>query len=344
MRALGFLSPWEMAVVDRPEPVAGPDDVVIDIIATGICGSDVHGYSGETDRRVGGQVMGHETVGRVRGDHPGLPDGSLVTVNPMIACGSCPACLDGQSQVCPELTVIGVEPTLDGSFAERLLMPRANVVRLADDLEPLHGALVEPLAVGYHALMRARPEASDRLLVIGGGPIGQAAALAARRLGLDHVLVSEPVEARRDLLARLGFATTTPATLAGDRDAVLGGPATIVVDAVGVGPTFADAIAHSTARSRIVLVGLGAPEFTIAPYGIAVTERVVLGSYCYSDEHFRSTADWVSDGHPELDLLIDKTVSLDEGGSAFEALARRPDSNKTLILSGGPVTRGGSDS
>lgn len=333
MQALGYNGPWEMAIVDRPEPAASADVVVLDVIATGVCGSDVHGYTGETGRRVSGQVMGHETVARVRagGD---LAPGTIVTFNPIISCGRCEFCLGGETQVCTESVVIGVEPSLDGSFAERIGVPARNVVALGDSVPILHGALVEPLAVGYHAVMRGTPTPDDRLLVIGGGPIGQAAAIGARRAGVTRVLVSEPAEARRELLEGLGFETTTPEGVDGAVDRVLGAAATLVVDAVGIAPSIAAAVASSTTRARIVLVGMGASEMTIAPYGITVAERVLIGSYCYSEEHFRSTAAWVAEGHPELDLLIDRTLPLAEGAEAFRTVADGTGgANKTLIVS-----------
>ncbi len=333
MQALGYTGPWEMAIIDRPEPVASEDTVVLDVIATGICGSDVHGYSGETGRRVAGQVMGHETVGRVRAGGT-LPPGTIVTINPIISCGHCPFCREGETQVCPESSVIGVEPSLDGSFAERIGVPARNVVPLSETMSVLHGAFVEPLAVGYHAVMRATPHPDDRMLVIGGGPIGQAAAIGARRAGVTRILVSEPTDARRELLVGLGFETTTPDDLPAALDRVLGGKATVVVDAVGIAPSIAAAIASSTTRARIVLVGMGTNEMTIQPYGLTVAERVLIGSYCYSEEHFRSTAAWVGQGHPELDLLIDRTLPLTDGASAFRTVADGTGgSNKTLLVS-----------
>lgn len=333
MKALAYDGPWAMSIVDRPAPTPDADQVVIDVIATGICGSDAHGYSGETGRRTSGQVMGHETVGRVTSGTRFAP-GTLVTVNPIISCGTCDACRAGETQVCPDSVVIGVEPTLDGSFAEQLLVPARNVVALGDHVPILHGALVEPLAVGYHAVMRGAPVPTDRVIVIGGGPIGQAAAIGARRIGLERILVSEPVDARRELLDRLGFATTTPERLEADAARVLGGPATLVVDAVGIAPSFAAAIAHSTTRARIVLVGMGTSSMTIEPYGITVAERTLIGSYCYSEEHFATTAEWVGEGHAELDLLIDRTLPLADGADAFRSVADGTGgSNKTLLLS-----------
>ncbi|MDF1478596.1 alcohol dehydrogenase catalytic domain-containing protein [Leifsonia sp. H3M29-4] len=334
MQALGFNGPWDMTIMERPDPIAGEGEVLIEVIATGICGSDVHGYSGETGRRTRGQVMGHETVGRVAVGSAELSAGTLVTVNPIVACGHCEFCLEGETQVCPDSVVIGVEPTLDGSFAGLIAVPARNVVALEPGMPVLHGALVEPLAVGYHAVMRADPSPVDRMLIIGGGPIGQAAALGARRAGVTAILVSEPVEARRELLEQLGFATTSPELLETSVTERLGGKATAVVDAVGIAPSLAAALQHSTTRARVVLVGMGAKEMSIEPYGITVAERVVIGSYCYSEAHFASTAQWVGEGHPELDLLIDRTLALGEGPDAFKSIADGSGgSNKTLLLS-----------
>ena len=334
MQALEYNGPWDISIVDRPTPVAGDDQTLIEIIATGICGSDAHGYSGETGRRTQGQVMGHETVGRVVGGSDAFTAGSLVTINPIISCGHCEYCLEGESQVCTEAVVIGVDPALDGSFAELLVVPTRNVVALGDRVPLLHGAFVEPLAVGYHAVMRGNPRVDDKLLILGGGPIGQAVALGARRAGVTSILVSEPAPARRDLLEQLGFSTTAPDGLDAAVLSALGGKATLVVDAVGIAQSFASAVEHSTTRARLVLVGMGSSEFSIKPYGITVAERVLIGSYCYSDEHFRSTAEWVGEGHPDLDLLIDRTLLLTDGPEAFRSVAEGTGgSNKTLLLS-----------
>src|ERR1700755_3634091 len=109
MRALVFHGPREMPVKNRPEPEPGPDDTLLAIIATGICGSDLHGYTGENGRRHPGQVMGHETVAYVLEDRTGAyRPGTLVTVNPVLGCRQCAACIAGAAQRCATRRVIGV--------------------------------------------------------------------------------------------------------------------------------------------------------------------------------------------------------------------------------------------
>ncbi len=172
MRALVLSDFWKLTVDDVPDPEAGPGDVLIEVLATGICGSDIHGYTGENGRRVRGQVMGHETVGRVLAVGPDagsdLAVGDAVAVNPVLWCGDCRQCAVGREQSCPDKRIIGVAPELRSAFAERMAVPARNAVKLPAGMPVEHGALVEPLAVGYHALVRGACRAGEAVLVLGG--------------------------------------------------------------------------------------------------------------------------------------------------------------------------------
>jgi threonine dehydrogenase-like Zn-dependent dehydrogenase len=323
MRALVFHGPWHLTVEDRPEPAPGPDDTLLQIVATGICGSDLHGYTGETGRRHPGQVMGHETVARVLEDRTGTHrPGALVTVNPVLGCGRCPACAAGSAQRCPERRVIGVQAELSAAFAERMVAPTRNVVALPADTPPEIGGLVEPLAVGYHAVRRADVGSGDVLYVIGGGPIGQSVAIAARRSGAATVLVAELDATRRGLLERIGFATLDPAGRPADAvTRALGGPPSVVVDAVGATSTLQSALDITAPGARIVLVGMAAPRVELAAYAISTGERSILGSFAYDAAAFRDTAAWAAAHAAELAPLIEARVGLDEAPDAFRALA-----------------------
>jgi threonine dehydrogenase-like Zn-dependent dehydrogenase len=341
MRALVFHGPADLGVEELPDPVPGPEEVLLRITATGICGSDLHGYTGENGRRHAGQVMGHETVGRVAAvgssvpDHVDLRPGRMVTVNPVIGCGNCASCSAGDEQLCPRRRVIGVDPTLRSAFAELMIVPAANVVSLPDDLPEEYGALVEPLAVGYHAAVRGRITPDDRVLVVGGGPIGQACALAARRLGADRIAVSDLSPRRRALLGRLDFTAIDPTDgEVGDQvRQALGRPADVVLDAVGTGASLAAAFAASTLGARIVLVGMNSPEITMQAYEVSTQERSITGSFCYPSAEFRRTAQWVASGPPGLEHLIEGRVPLAGGADAFARLASGElDASKVLVL------------
>jgi threonine dehydrogenase-like Zn-dependent dehydrogenase len=324
MKALVFNGPWNLSLEDVPEPVPGPAEVLLRVAATGICGSDIHGYAGRTGRRHPGQVMGHETAAWVEAlaenGPSGLHVGDLVTVNPVIGCGQCPDCADGRSYVCASRTVIGVSPARTAAFAEYLAAPLANVIKLGDGVTPRLGALVEPLAVGYHAAIRGRCGDRDRVLVVGGGPIGQACALAARRLGAVTAIL-EPDERRQELLRELGFdAVMHPDADHADATEALGGPATVVMDAVGSTESLRSATERSAVQARIVLVGMHSPTVELQAYPISTQERELIGSFSYSAGEFAETAAWLSQ-HLELGSLVQEEVGWSAAPEAFRKLA-----------------------
>jgi len=329
---------YDIAVEERPDPRPGSGEVVVEVIATGICGSDFHGYSGENGRRHPGQVMGHETVGRIGelgAGVTGVVPGQLVTVNPVMGCNDCSACASGQHQWCSRRVVLGVAPEISAAFADRVAVPAANLVALPEEMPAELGALVEPLSVGYHAVRRGGATAQDRVLVIGGGPIGQACLLAARRMGVENLALSDVSESRRKLCGRLGAQVIDPSSvdLARAVDATLGGPATLVVDAVGVSRTVSDALAASALGSRIVLVGMGSPQLDLAAYAVSTGERSLVGSFAYSAAEFTETAAWVSPVPDGVESLIDGRVGWEGAPQSFDDLARgRSSASKILVF------------
>lgn len=344
MQALVYQGPWKIAVEDRPDPVPGEGEVLIRVLATGICGSDLHGFTGENGRRQPDQVMGHEFVGAVVAAGPGVTGvdaGRLATANPVIACQDCPACRSGSQENCANRRVIGVDPTISAAFAELILVPAGNVVLLPDDLPAEYGALVEPLAVGYHAARRGGVTTGDRVLIVGGGPIGQACCLAARRQGAEHLVVTELDPNRIRLLTDIGATVINPAEVTDLAAAVadqLGGPADVVIDAVGTDATLAQALESAAPGGRIVLVGMQSPKLTVDAYAISTKQRSIIGAFTYSDAEFRETAEWIATRPPELERLIEGRVSLAEAPQAFADLAERKNpASKVLVLPGGQV-------
>lgn len=336
MKALVYNGPWDLTVEETPVPSVGRDEVLLRIAATGICGSDIHGYAGRTGRRHPGQIMGHETAAWVAavGENvvaSSLTVGALVTVNPVISCGRCGRCADGHGYMCPDRRVIGVTPSLSSAFAEFMTVPAANVVPLGDNLTPQLGALVEPLAVGYHAAVRGRCREADLVLVIGGGPIGQACAIAARRLGAD-VVVTEPNAGRRTLLGDLGFdAVFDPDAAAAEIEQRLGAGADLVIDAVGSSASVRAACAGSSPLARIVLVGMHSPTLDLDAYQVSTEERELIGSFSYSADEFAATAAWLAD-HTELARLVEAEVDWEAASQAFDELAKGESAASKVLL------------
>ena len=203
--------------VDEIEPTpVGPSDVRIDIAACGICGSDLHEYTtGPTftpetaHPKTGASIpvpLGHEFSGMVTEvgtDVDRTAVGDRIAVNPNLPCGRCRYCQDGVSHVCPETVAVGFQ-TGEGGFAESAVVSDRQVHSLPDDVSLEAGALVEPLAVGHHAVRRSGFQAGDTVAVFGCGPIGLTVVQAAANAGAKRIFASEPNDARRSVAQDLG--------------------------------------------------------------------------------------------------------------------------------------------
>ena len=197
MKALVYTAPHTMRYRDEADPVCGADEVVIEVDAVGICGSDMHAFHGHDPRRVPPLILGHELAGIVV---EGEGVGRRVTVNPLITCGRCQYCVTGRDNLCANRTMIGM--TRAGGFAQRMAIPNSSVIDLPPGMDMLAAALTEPAATGLHALnlaMRAlaRPLPESRTLVLGGGAVGLLVALLARAYACLDVTLAETNAMRR---------------------------------------------------------------------------------------------------------------------------------------------------
>ncbi|MDQ2662118.1 MAG: zinc-binding dehydrogenase [Actinomycetota bacterium] len=332
MRALMLEDFGRLVVVDVPEPVAAPGDVVIETVATGVCGSDIHGYTGDNGRRVPGQIMGHETVGRIHAigdgvDAAAYPLGAVVTVNPVILTAEGRSQFAGREQHDPQRSVLGVDPARNAAFAHRFVVPSQNVVVLPESMPIAYGALIEPLAVALNGVRRAGLKPGDAALVVGGGPIGQSTVLAAFHQGASVVYVSELNQSRRELCERLGAIAIDPRT-APVRDQVVerhGGLVDVAIDAVGIDESLEAALNSTVFGGVVSLVGMGTPRLNLDAYRVSTEERSIVGSFTYSFQVFEDAARWVAEGDDALAQLISAEVSLDDADALFQRLATTAD-------------------
>src|SRR4051794_715142 len=179
MRALVYYGPHDMRLEEIPRPQPGKGEVLVEVKAAGICGSDIHGYTGASGRRTAGMVMGHELAGIVSElgpDVEGVQVGTRVAINPLLYCGECADCRSGNEQLCRNRRTIGVNTGLLGGFAEFVTAPARNAVPLGNEISFAEGSMAEPLAVGLRASTVAGPwpsvSSSQPLAILGGGTIG----------------------------------------------------------------------------------------------------------------------------------------------------------------------------
>ena len=329
MRVLVYDGPHRFHVETRPRPAPGPGEVRLRIAYVGICGSDLHGYTGESGRRLPGMIMGHEASGWIEALGPGVsrPEiGTPVTFNPSLPCDG--SCGHGPENHCAALRVIGVTPEIQGAFADTIVIPADRVVPLGG-LNLLWGAGVEPMAVALQATRRAGIRQGQSVLVIGGGMIGQSIAQTCRLDGARRVAVSDPIPDRRALAAASGFQALQP------HDVVDAGPFDVSFDAVGISATAFAAIRSIPKAAVACFVGLGLPEVTIPLFDVVTSERVIVGSFCYPDATFREAAAHLADGRLDLDPLIGSVESFEDIAAAFEDLATGVRTDAKIMMSTG---------
>jgi threonine dehydrogenase-like Zn-dependent dehydrogenase len=343
VRALVFADETTMTVEQVLLPCA-PGDVIVEVIAAGICGSDIHGFAGETGRRTVGMVMGHEVVGVVSSVGTGVQNwqaGDQVCVNPVIGCRQCSACLAGLTNRCPRRKVLGVAPDLVGAFAERICVPATNLVPFQPegDVGPNFGSLVEPLAVGLNAARQAGIRPGDSVAVIGLGMIGLACVWAALREGAARVFAADLDQSRATLLSELlpgePIVAVDPrqTSIIDATRAVYPDGLDVAIDAVGMSSTCRDALSAVRAGGTVALVGMGAPQLELSAYELTANEKRLVGCFCYSEQTFAECAHAVASGQVDPAVFVDTVVAMTDAPAVFAELASgRRTSVKTLIL------------
>jgi threonine dehydrogenase-like Zn-dependent dehydrogenase len=289
MKALVYIAPEQLELRDVPDPTPVSGEHLIRVDSVGICGSDMHAYLGHDERRPAPLILGHEVAGTVLG---GPRDGERVTVNPLVTCGTCPACKAGRDNLCPKRQIISMMPR-EGGFAQLLAMPEGNLVAIPDGVSTDCAALAEPIACGWHAvrLARAATGQAGNALVLGGGAIGLGAALSLVAQGVADVTIIEPNETRRAYLAqKTSFNCIAPDALAADQLFDL------VIDGVGYAATRAQASAHARPGGVIAHIGLGESSGGLDIRRMTLQEITFIGTYTYTAQDFRDTAQAIFDG------------------------------------------------
>jgi alcohol dehydrogenase len=316
MKALVYTAPNEVTYRDEPEPQFGEGDVMIEVDAVGICGSDMHAYHGHDPRRNPPLILGHELVGRiVKG--PGA--GRRATVNPLITCGHCEYCVQGRDNLCANRTMIGM--TRAGGFAERVATSARSVIDIPQDMDARAAALTEPAATAVHAInlsMKAlvRPLPECRVLVLGGGAIGMLAALLLRHYGVRHVAVAETNALRRASVEQAsGAATYDPR----EKGVPAANGVDYVIDAVGSKATRNAAFEAVKPGGVIMHIGLQDWASEIDMRKLTLAELTLLGTYTYSTADLRGTVRLLHEG-AFGDLAWVEERPLAEGARAFRDL------------------------
>lgn len=323
MKAAVYHGPGDLRVEEVPVRELKDNEVKIQVKYCGICGTDIHIFHGD-----GGccdvmppLVPGHEFSGVVAEVGAGVKTvkvGDRVTGDPNDMCGECYFCKNGMQHFCKNN--IGIGTTVDGGFAEYVIMREKQVYKLSDELSFIEAAMAEPISCCLHGIDLCNIKAGDTVLVIGGGPIGMIMMQLAKNAGASKVIMSEPVEEKREQALKLG-ATKTIDPLHEDVEAVLAEyceNVNVVIECVGNVHTQADAVRFAGKGATIMYFGLAAPEesFPIRPDDIFKKELHITSSYI-NPYSFERAIQILESGTVELESLITNVVPLDDIADVF---------------------------
>jgi threonine dehydrogenase-like Zn-dependent dehydrogenase len=343
MKAVMLRAAEQMEVVDLPDPVPGPGEVLVRIDGCSMCGSDLEAYHGLHPKVTYPRVLGHESAGTVIAVGPGVSSpavGARVCCAGGAGCGRCDLCRSGHPERCRDRRSPGF--TADGAYAEYLAVPAASAVPLPDHVSFPEAALVQPLSISNHAVNRTDPQPGEWLAVLGAGPIALGVMLiaklrgarvlmtdvvdyrlaAARRLGADAVLNprrDDPVAAARDLSCGAGFDRAVEC-VGGDQD-----------------ETLAQAVGMVKARGLVVVVGsFGHDRATIPIVNFKFAEKELKGSQG-APEGYGPALDLVASGRVDVRPLITHRLPLERAEHGLLLMDRKAEDVLKVVLQ--PATK-----
>lgn len=336
MMAIGKIEPSQ-----RPIPVPKADEVLVKLHCVGICGSDVHYFH---DGRIGSYIveppfiLGHECAGEVTSigsDVTRFKPGDRVALEPGVPCGKCEFCREGKYNLCPDV-IFFATPPVQGVLCEYVAHPESMTFHLPDNMDYEQGALIEPLAVGFHAAMQGGARAGKTAAVLGSGCIGLMTVIALQAMGISRIFITDMIEPRLDVARALG---ATPIN-AGKQDAVqvildatAGAGVDIVVECAGHPSSILQTASIVKRGGVVVLVGMSPDSEMRYDIGQLMNKEASIQTVFRYRNIYQMAIDAVSSGSAKIDTMVSHRYSFTDSQKAFEeAVAKRSEIVKGVIL------------
>jgi len=331
----------KLELTDIPVPEIGPEDILVQVMACGICGSDIHGWDGSSGRRVPPLVMGHEAAGVVAAigkDVVGYTEGDRITFDSTVWCGKCRYCLSGRPNLCDNRMVLGVscgDYRRYGCFAEYVNVPARICCKLPDALSFEHAALIEAVSVAVHAANRTPVSLGDTAVVVGSGMIGLLVIQAIKQKGCSQVIATDLNAQRLEVAKSLGADVTINV---GEEDAAArvkeltnGRGADVALEVVGATATIKSAIDCTRKGGSVTIVGNLAPTIELPLQAVVTRELNIFGS-CASAGEYPACVDLLATGMIKVESLITGRAPLEQGHEWFSRLyAGEPNAMKVVL-------------
>jgi 2-desacetyl-2-hydroxyethyl bacteriochlorophyllide A dehydrogenase len=323
MKTLLITEPYKIQVTETALPVIREGEALLRVKYCGICGADVSSYTGNQPFTTYPRIPGHEfsaEIVEIGTNKKGLKTGDLVTANPYFNCGECYSCKRGFVNCCTDNQTMGVQR--DGSFSEYIVMPIERIFS-GKGLDAKQLALIEPFSIGYHALSRTPIKPTDKILVIGSGPIGLFALISAKLRGA-HVYVADVLDGRLDMAMAYGadgvINTKTKDLQAEVKEITGGNGFDVCVEACGLPATFLACIEAAAFAGNIILIGNGKQETGFNHSILLKKELNVFGSRNAYSYDFTNLIDIVASGRVDVMKMVSDIYPIDKADEAFKAL------------------------
>lgn len=334
MRAMVLRGPRDLGAAEVERPVLGPNQVLVRVTHSGICGTDLHIFEGAIPVRHP-LIMGHEMIGQVvEGGDDSLPGGQRVIVDPAIYCGMCFNCRAGETNLCPNGSLLGRDA--NGGFADYLVAPRSHVFPLPDSIDNQIAPLIQVVTVCLHAHRLIRIFPGQPVVVMGLGVTGQVHVQLAKAWGAHPVIGITRSAWKRSLAKELGADVTLPSgpeALRGVIEVTDGHGADLVIESTGIVPAIADAITMARPGGTLLLFGITSGTQAALPlYQLYYKELKIVNTRAAKSEDFPASIDLVSRGVLKLKPLVTHVVPLLDLEKAIGMLESDEDQRMKIIL------------
>lgn len=343
MKALVLTEYGKFEYLDVPTPTPGNGEVLVKVKACAVCGSDVHGMDGSSGRRQPPAIMGHEASGEIEAVGPGVEGwsvGDRVTFDSTVYCNQCEACTVGNVNLCVNRQVLGVscdDYRRDGAFADYVVVPAYICYRLPDEVSYLQAAMVEPLAIAYHAATRTPVKPGMSAVIVGVGTIGLLTLQVIKAMGASQIIAVDIDDAKLATAiengADAGVNSANPDALAQVLAATPDGKgADIAFDATGIEATVDLCVRSVRLDGSVVLIGNLAQHISF-PLQWVVTRQISLFGTCASAGEYNECLRLIADGKVDVEALISEAVPLADGHAWITRVYNRePGLNKIVLL------------
>jgi 2-desacetyl-2-hydroxyethyl bacteriochlorophyllide A dehydrogenase len=335
MRALVYEAPGVMNLRELDPPVPGPDEALLRVSYSGICGSELSGYLGQNSLRTPPLVFGHELAGVVeqvgRDSRVTVEAGARVTVNPLVSCGRCAYCVNARQHLCRRRQLLGA--SLPGSNAEYVVVPIRAIEPVPDGLSLKDASMAEPAACAVHAVTLSGIRPNDSALVVGAGPIGLFLIQVLRAHGVQKVLATDRNPQRRRMAADAGAVLvrdTDDDFLADVTQLTDGAGVAVSFDAAGTEATRRNCLASTTPGGTVMFIGLHVDETKLRVNALIRDEIAARGVFAYSPADFRTALAWLAEGRLTLrDGVVE--AALEDGQKWYRRLINGDPTAKVLL-------------